>query len=127
MRLAVANLLRNAISTVTVYITTTQYAQGPTVVAAGGGVQQQTATVVQGGGGGGIVIVGTTTAPVTYDGFCTTIYAQNVETPTRAAVPCGVALVVGGATRFQIWRSLSLVGGFWAFLLAMMISTRLHR
>lgn len=92
-------------------------------------MQAQTATtVVQGGGGGGgVVIVGTTTAPVTYDGFCTTIYAQNIETPTRAAVPCGVALVVGGAPRFQIWRSLGLVGGFWTFVLAMMIPARLHR
>ena len=106
---------RNSVQTVTVYVTQTEYVHGgggpPTNVVVQGGQQQQTTTVNN--GGGGVVIVGTTTAPVTYGDFCTTIFAQNVDEPTRAAVPCGVALVVSGAESRSIWHALNSFGAIW--------------
>jgi hypothetical protein len=74
-----------------------------------------------------VIIVGTTTAPVTYNGFCTTIFAQNVDQPTQAAVPCGVALVVSEGSRDDVWHVLGLIGSFWTMLSVLALSMRLLR
>lgn len=119
----------NQVQTVTVYVTTRQYPHGgpPTNVQAAGGQQTQTAWDNGRGGGGGVVVVGTTTAPVTYNGFCTTIYAQNVQTPTQAPVECGIALVVNDAQRPHVGHLFSYVASFWGLLLALIFSSRLIR
>jgi hypothetical protein len=111
------NLHRNSIQTVTVYVTTTQYQQThgvTTVFNAGGNVA---ATTTQ-GGGGGIAIVGQATGEVTYNGYCTTIYAANVDKPTTAPANCGVALVVNGngSARPIAMQVLSSVTGFWCVM-----------
>lgn len=79
---------RSQISTVTVYVTTTQYA---------GGVNNVQSTVVVGGGG---ALVGQTTRTVQYNGYCSTLVVQNgPNLPTTAPGTCGTILVVGEASR----------------------------
>jgi hypothetical protein len=117
---------RNAVQTVTVYITTTQYqqTQGITTVIAAGGQGQTTRTTTQ---GGVVAVVGTTTAGVTYNGYCTTIFAKGENLPTTAAAPCGVALVVNGAVRPVAWQVLGMVAGFWCLLFANFGPSGIHR
>ncbi|KIW03208.1 uncharacterized protein PV09_05433 [Verruconis gallopava] len=100
----------NQIQTVTVYVTTTQYQQPnevTTVIAAGG--QGSTTTAA-----GNIIVVGKTTGLATYNGYCTTIYAQNLgPTPTTAAAACGIALVVNEAARPVLRQVLTATAAFW--------------
>ncbi len=74
-------------------------------------------------GGGGIVVVGDATGKVTYNGYCTTIYAANVDKPTTAPANCGVALVVNGSARPVAMQVLSSVTGFWCVIFVVGLKT----
>lgn len=87
----------------TVYITTTQYG-GPATVVAVNGVQTTTTVAA---------VAGRTTAPVQYNGYCTTIYAKGGNLPTTANALCGTALVLNVGVRPVAREVLGLVLGFW--------------
>lgn len=73
------------------------------------------------------MVVGKTTAQVTYNGFCTTIFAKGGNLPTSAAVPCGVALVVNDAVRPVAGQVFGIVVAFWCLFFASVGSLRLRR
>jgi hypothetical protein len=73
------------------------------------------------------VVVGKTTADVTYNGFCTTIFATGGDLPTTAAVNCGVALIVSEGVRPVARQVLGIVVAFWCLLFAILTPFRLRR
>ncbi|KAF2433373.1 hypothetical protein EJ08DRAFT_694654 [Tothia fuscella] len=119
---------RNSIQTVTIYITTTQYASlaQPTVVGNGGvfiAGSVPATTVVAAGGGGVVIAVTSTRVAVNYNGnYCSTIFAHGPGLPTTAAGNCGTVLVLNGVGRvkgvgWRVWGTwgmvLGLVGVWW--------------